>query len=114
MSKNFAEKNFETVVGNDNEPILRYISKFKNHPSIKATKCRKKEEQTFNFNYVSYEEVLNKVTKLHTPKTIQQNDIPTKISDICYTFEVFARHFHESIIFSMENSIFPSENPVLK
>ena len=77
------KKNFETVVGNDNEPILNYISKFKNHLGIKAIKCRKKEEQTFHFNYVSYGEVLNKVTKLHTAKTIQQNDIPTKISDIC-------------------------------
>ena len=77
------KKNSETDVGNDNEPILNYISKLKSHPGIKVIKCRKKEEQTFNFNYVSYEEVLNKVTKLHTPKTIQQNDIPTKISDIC-------------------------------
>ena len=77
------KKNFETVVGNDNEPILNYISKFKNHLGIKAIKCRKKEEQTFHFNYVSYGEVLNKVTKLHTAKAIQQNDIPTKISDIC-------------------------------
>ena len=31
---------------NDNEPILNYIDKFKNHPSIKVIKSRKIEEQT--------------------------------------------------------------------
>ena len=63
---------------NDNEPILNYIDKFKNHPSIKVIKSRKKEEQTFTFSYVSYEEVLNEIMKLQTTKTRQQNDIPTK------------------------------------
>ena len=43
------KENYETDVGNDNEPILIYI-KFKNHPSIKVIKSRKKEEQTFTFN----------------------------------------------------------------
>ena len=58
------KENYKTDAGNDNEPILNYINKFKNHPSIKVIKSRKKEEQTFTFNYVSYEEVLNKIRKL--------------------------------------------------
>ena len=66
-------------MGNDKEPVLNYINKFKNHPSIKVTKSRKKEEQTFSFNYVSHEDVLNKIRTLQTAKTIQQIDIPTKI-----------------------------------
>ena len=49
---------------NDNELILNSINKFKNHPSIKIIKSRKKQEQTFTFNYVSYEEVLNEIRKL--------------------------------------------------
>ena len=61
------------------QPILNYINKFQNHPSIKVTKSRKKEEQTFTFNYVSYEEVLNEIRKLQTATTIQQNDITIKI-----------------------------------
>ena len=73
------KENYETDVGNDNEPILNYINKFKNHPSIKVIKSSKKEEQTFTFSYVSYEEVLNKIRKLQTTKTTQQNDISTKI-----------------------------------
>ena len=47
------KENYETDVGNDNESILNYIDNFKNHPSIKVIKFRKKEEQTFTFSYVS-------------------------------------------------------------
>ena len=73
------KENYETDVGNDNEPISDYINKFKNHPSIQVTKSRKKEEQTFTFNYVSYKEFLNEIRKLQITKTTQQTDIPTKI-----------------------------------
>ena len=105
--KIWPKENYETDVGNDNEPILNYINKFKNHPSIKVIKSRKKEEQTFTFNYVSYEEVLNEVRKLQTTKTTQQNDIPTKI--LKENSEVFARYFHKNINFWIENPIFPSD-----
>ena len=101
------KENYEIDVGNDNEPILNYINKFKNHPSIKTIKSRKKEEQTFSFNYVSYEEVLNKIRKLQTATTIQQNDIPTKI--LKENSEVFARYFHKNINFCIENQFFPSD-----
>ena len=77
-----SKENYETDVGNDNEPILNYINKFKNHPSIKVIKSRKKEEQTFNFNYISYDEVFNGIMKLQTATTTQQNDIPTKKGSI--------------------------------
>ena len=62
------KENYKTDVGNDNEPILNYINKFKNHPSIKVIKSKKKEEQTFTFSYVSYEDVLNEIRKLQTTK----------------------------------------------
>ena len=88
------KENYETYVGNDNEPILNYINKFKNHPSIKTIKSKKKEEQTFSFSYVSYEEVLNEIRKLQTGTTIQQNDIPTKI--LKENSEVFARYFQKT------------------
>ena len=101
------KENYEADVGNDDESILNYINKLKNHPSIKVIKSRKKEEQTFTFSYVSYEEVLNEIRKLQTTKTTQQNDIPTKI--LKENSEVFARYFHKNINFCIENSIFPSD-----
>ena len=72
------KENYKIDVGNDNEPILNYINKFKNHPSIKVIKSRKKEQKTFSFSYVSYEEILNEIRKLQTVTTKEQNDIPTK------------------------------------
>ena len=90
------KENYETYVGNDDEPILNYIHKFKNHPIMKAIKSRKKEEQTFFFfffHYLSYEEVLNEIGKLETATATQQNDIPTKI--LKKKSEAFARYFHK-------------------
>ena len=101
------KENYETDVGNDNEPILNYINKFKNHPSIKVIKSRKKEEQTFTFSYVSYEKVLNEIRKLQTTKTTRQNHIPTKI--LKENSELSAGYFHKNITFCIENSIFPSD-----
>ena len=53
------KENYKINVGNDNELILNSINKFKNQSSIKVIKSRKMEEQTFTFNCVSCEEVLN-------------------------------------------------------
>ena len=101
------KENSKTNVGNDNEPILSYINKFKNHPSIKVRKSRKKEEQIFTFSYVSYQEVLNKIRKLQTVTTRQQIDIPAKI--LKENSEVFVRYFHKDTNLCIENSIFPSD-----
>ena len=66
--------NYETEVGNDNEPTLSYINiiilVLRSSVSIKVTRSRNKEEQTFTFSYVSYEGVLNEIKKLQTAKTI--------------------------------------------
>ena len=101
------KENYETNVGNYKESVLNYINKFNNRPSIKVTKSRKKEEQTFTFNYVSYEEVLNKIRKLQTATRIQQNDITTKI--LQKNSEVFARYFRENMNICIQNSIFMSD-----
>ena len=47
--KIFPKENNETDVGNDNELISNYINKFKNHPSIKLLKSRKKIKVNFYF-----------------------------------------------------------------
>ena len=95
------KENHEADKENDIEPTLNYINKFKNHPSIKVTKSRKKEEQTFTFNYVSYEEVHKKFRKLQTVTTIQKNDILTKT--LKENSEVFARYFHGKMNFYIDN-----------
>ena len=56
------------------------MNKFKNYPTIEVIKSKKKEDQTFSSNFFSFEVVLNKIKKLQTATTIQQNDTPTKIT----------------------------------
>ena len=68
---------------------------------------KKKEEQTFTFNHVSYEEIINKIRKLETATTIQKNDILTKI--VNEYSEVLAGYLHKNISFCTENSIFLSD-----
>ena len=41
QSSIFAKKKYRTDVGNDKGPIVNYIDKFKNQPSIKVIKSRK-------------------------------------------------------------------------
>ena len=104
------KENYETDAVNDNEPTFtnqNYINTFKNHPSIKVIKSRKKEEQTFTFMFLMKKLVLNEIRKLQTTQTTQRNDIPTNI--LKENSEVFARYFHENIHFCIENSIFPSD-----
>ena len=102
--KTSPKENYETDEGNDNESnlignesTLNYINKFKNHPSMKVIKSREKEEQTFTFNCVFYEEILNEIRELQNG-TIQQNDIPTKILKE-----------NSEVNFCIGNSIFPSD-----
>ena len=56
--KNSPNENYEIHVGNDNEPILNFFI-LKIILKSKLSKSSKKEDKTFTFNYVSYEETKN-------------------------------------------------------
>ena len=71
------KENYETDIGNNNKPTLNYINTFKNHPSIKVIKSRKKEEQTFTFVMVLMKKFLTKLgnyklRKRHNEMIFQQ------------------------------------------
>ena len=80
MLKNLNIPNYEYcdfLAENIDDPTLKAIAKWRNHPSIPAIASEYKIEQTFNF--VSKEEVLTEVKMLDVSKTIQESDIPGKI-----------------------------------
>ena len=58
------------------------ITKYKNHPSIKAITGRmeKLRKPTFNFKFTSHEERKKEVNNLKTKKPSQKSDIPLKIT----------------------------------
>ena len=70
-------------------------------------KFRKKEKQTFTFNNVSYEKLLNDNNKLETKKkTTKKIDIPTKFPKK-ENSEVFSKYFHKNKTSVMKILIFP-------
>ena len=70
-------------------------------------KSKKKNDQSFSFGLVTYDDVLKKVKTLNTAKASQQFDIQTKI--LKQNLDYFAEYFYENINQCILKSIFPSD-----
>ena len=64
---------------NIDDPTLKAIAKWRNHPSILAITSEYKNRANFSFNFVSKEDVLTEIKMLDVSKAIQESDIPVKI-----------------------------------
>ena len=62
-----------------NDQVTNALNKFRNHPSIVMIKSKRKIDQCFSFDPVTYDDILKKINNLDTAKASQQSDIPTKI-----------------------------------
>ena len=99
--------------GNDNDfiatndEVTNAVNNFKNHSSIIMIKSKKKNDQSFSFGPVTYDDVLKKINTLDTEKVSQQSDIPTKI--LKQNSDYFAEYFYENINQCISKSIFPSD-----
>ena len=104
------EEYYEAEIENDNESILILWT---NIEIVRASSSLnlKKVSHTFTFSYVSYKEFLKQMKNLQTAKMTLQSDIAKrycnkncerKLRSIC-------QYFHANTIFSIENSIFPSD-----
>ena len=86
------------------DPILKSISKYSNHPSILKINTNFKETSKLNFRKILPEEIMNEIKKLKMNKGIS-GDIPTK----------FVKEFSQSYINpltdcynnSIDNHVFP-------
>ena len=98
--------------GHDNDfiatddQVTNAVNKFRNHSSIIMIKNKKKNDQSFSFGPVAYDDVLKIVNTLETAKASQQSDIPTKI--LKQNSDYFAEYFYENINQCISKSIFPS------
>ena len=70
-------------------------------------KNKKKNDQSFSFGPVTFDDVLKIVNNLDTAKASQQSDIPTKI--LKQNSDYFAEYFYENINQCISKSIFPSD-----
>ena len=91
---------------NIDDPTLKAIADWRNHPSILAVVPEYKNRANFSFNFVSKEDVLTEIKVLDVSKAIQESDIPVKIIKANENF------FAEAICFyfnkSLENGNFPN------
>ena len=96
----------DSFIDNINDPILKAIFKYKNHPSIEAIEKVSKLDKLFNFNKVDKEEVFKEIIGLDASKASQDTDVPTKI--IKETADLFTYFVLPSINASFDNDDFPT------
>ena len=84
----------------DNDPTLRTIMKYRNHPSAFTVLDKYKKNSIFTFSHVTKEEILKEIGNLDTTKPPQHTDIPTKI--------IFASFIFKSFNNMIDSSAFPA------
>ena len=89
------------------DQVTNAVNKFRNHSSIIMIKNKKKNDQSFSFGPVTYDDVFKVVNTLDTAKASQQSDISTKI--LKQNSDYFAEYFYENINQCISKSIFPSD-----
>ena len=87
-------------------PTIREILKYRNHPSITAIRERKKSQISFCFKEVSIEETQKEILNLNNKKASQNSDIPTKM--IKENSDVFGKVLCSFINDSIKSFTFPS------
>ena len=80
-------KNCDSLAENIDDPTLKAIAKWRNHPSILAIASEYKNRAKFQF----YFKVLTEVKVLDFSKAIQESDIPGKVIKANENF--FAKQF---------------------
>ena len=93
--------NFEKI----EDPVLRVIEQYKNHPSILAINAKFKGKQ-FSFQPFSISEIKKEMLNLDNSKACQESDIPTKV--IKANSDIFADILYEVFNRSLEAGTFPS------
>ena len=64
---------------NIDDPTLKAIAKWRNHPSILAIASEYKNRANVFFNFISKKDILTEIKMLDVSKTIQESDIPLKV-----------------------------------
>ena len=71
-------ENSDFLAENIDDPTIKAIVKWRNHPSILAIALEYKNRTNFSFSFVSKEDVLPEIKVMDVSKVIQESDIPIK------------------------------------
>ena len=104
---NIPEYPVSDPISNDiNDPVLKFILKYKDDPSIKTIGNIFKLNNLFKFSNMEKREILNEIVNLDASKSCQDTDVPTKI--IKENADIFADFIHPAINTTINKNEFPS------
>ena len=87
------------------DPILRIIEQYKNHPNVVAINEKNLNKQ-FSFEYIPKSDIKKEILNLDVSKASQDSDIPTKIIKV--NADIFAEVSYNVFNRSLEVGEFPS------
>ena len=90
----------------EQDPILKILYKYKNHPSIKLINA-KNNSQVFKFSQIDIEEVKKSFQSLDPKKAALKDDIKTNL--LKKNIDFFAKYTCDDINVSIRSSKFPNE-----
>ena len=90
----------------EQDPILKILGKYKDHPSIKLIKA-KSNSQFYKFSQIDIEEVKKSFQNLDPKKATQKDDIKTNL--LKKNVDLFAKYTCDDISDSIRSSKFPNE-----
>ena len=97
----------ESNLPNVEDPILKAIAKYENHPSILRIKDYMKEKGFyFSFEFVDKPKISKEINKLNEKKTCQEHDTPVKL--IKSNKDLFSHFIYHNFNNSLFSSNFPS------
>ena len=96
---------FKCLPSLENDPVLRAIDKYQNHPSIVKIK-EKINTKEFSFQTLERNDIIKMIMNLNTSKSCQQSDIPTKI--ITENSELFADFLLSAFNNTIQEGNFPA------
>ena len=84
----------DSISENINDPFLKAIVRYKNHPNIVLIKKFCNFESHFSHKNVQKEEILKELNNLNFDKATQSTDVPTKITkeNSFFFFEISFSH----------------------
>ena len=96
----------DPICENINDPLLKAIVRYRNHPSIAAIKKFCNSKFHFSFKNVQEEEILKELNNLNINKATQNTDIPTKI--IKKNSDIFGDFIFSNLNCCINTSSYPS------
>ena len=96
----------EKIISNKQDPVMRALEMFSDHPSIIKIKDTFKKSNDFSFKHITPIEIIKQIKKLKAKKSVS-GEIPTKVLQL--SKEVCASKLADCFNAALNNCIFPDE-----